>query len=153
MARLGIPHPIAAVPPNYLSHKPILVNFHQVTLQHFELVRRNIIWQSMACSCSEGARNRANMISFVNCRMKLLSIKGPLRVQLLVWGKQYQENFMRKITLEKRNLVSVPAQLASFAPISKSMVCFSRGLRYAVGNPMRTKRRDTGTDDSDNISW
>ncbi|CAD6187250.1 unnamed protein product [Caenorhabditis auriculariae] len=37
MLRLNIAHPIAAVPPNYLSRVPVSVNFAQFTLQHFEL--------------------------------------------------------------------------------------------------------------------
>ncbi|KIH60057.1 hypothetical protein ANCDUO_09700 [Ancylostoma duodenale] len=35
--RLGIPHPIASVPPNYLSRQPVNIKFNQITLQHFEL--------------------------------------------------------------------------------------------------------------------
>ncbi|KJH48782.1 hypothetical protein DICVIV_05107 [Dictyocaulus viviparus] len=37
MKRLGIPHPIASVPPNYLSRQPVNIKFNQITLQHFEL--------------------------------------------------------------------------------------------------------------------
>ncbi|CAI4224109.1 unnamed protein product [Auanema sp. JU1783] len=37
MKRLGIPHPIASVPPNYLSRHPVKIKFNQITLQHFEL--------------------------------------------------------------------------------------------------------------------
>uniref|UniRef100_A0A0K0D2B7 Neur_chan_LBD domain-containing protein n=1 Tax=Angiostrongylus cantonensis TaxID=6313 RepID=A0A0K0D2B7_ANGCA len=37
MRRLGIPHPIASVPPNYLSRQPVKIKFNQITLQHFEL--------------------------------------------------------------------------------------------------------------------
>ncbi|CAJ0582910.1 unnamed protein product, partial [Mesorhabditis spiculigera] len=37
MRRFGIPHPIAAVPPNYISKKPVNIHLDQLTLQHFEL--------------------------------------------------------------------------------------------------------------------
>ena len=37
MRRFGIPHPIAAVPPNYESKQPVSIRFNQLTLQHFEL--------------------------------------------------------------------------------------------------------------------
>ncbi|GMR33231.1 hypothetical protein PMAYCL1PPCAC_03426, partial [Pristionchus mayeri] len=36
-AHTGIPHPIAALAPNFNSREPVLINFHQVVLQHFEL--------------------------------------------------------------------------------------------------------------------
>lgn len=36
-SRLGVPHPIATVPPNYLSRQPVHIKFNQLTLQHFEL--------------------------------------------------------------------------------------------------------------------
>lgn len=38
LARLNIPHPIASIPPNYISQQPVTINFAQFTLQHFELV-------------------------------------------------------------------------------------------------------------------
>ncbi|KAK6759676.1 hypothetical protein RB195_021324 [Necator americanus] len=37
MKKLSIPHPIASVPPNYLSRQPVNIKFNQITLQHFEL--------------------------------------------------------------------------------------------------------------------
>ncbi|CAP27723.2 Protein CBR-LGC-21 [Caenorhabditis briggsae] len=37
LARLNIPHPIASIPPNYVSQQPVTINFAQFTLQHFEL--------------------------------------------------------------------------------------------------------------------
>ncbi|CAJ0933532.1 unnamed protein product, partial [Mesorhabditis belari] len=37
MRKFGIAHPIAAVPPNYISKQPVKINFQQLTLQHFEL--------------------------------------------------------------------------------------------------------------------
>ncbi|GMT02801.1 hypothetical protein PENTCL1PPCAC_24975, partial [Pristionchus entomophagus] len=36
-AHTGIPHPIASLAPNFNSREPVLINFHQVVLQHFEL--------------------------------------------------------------------------------------------------------------------
>ncbi|CAI2355716.1 unnamed protein product [Caenorhabditis sp. 36 PRJEB53466] len=37
LAKLNIPHPIASIPPNYVSQQPVNINFAQFTLQHFEL--------------------------------------------------------------------------------------------------------------------